>query len=279
MTTQMALFYIGTLLLTALLGYGTFVSAKLLQDWQPDRNLMLLPAENVLRLLLVGVCYILGVVSGVPNEALGWINPAGSTWFPQSVLWGVALALLFYGSTRWLIQWTGKRYYSSVVIEAIVPRDASETIPVLFAMLPAVIVEELLFRSLLIGGFGEILPIWVLLIGTGILFGVMHSPQGIWGMCGAGLAGRSLWGAISVVWLDLDPDCGALCDERFADRDRNKAAGRGGWGNVRDRIRDRFGWRAWDQNGDTAGGRAGIVRQRGQFKTASISAMTWRLLL
>ena len=189
MTIQTILFFGGTLLLTSFLGYGTFASAKLLKSWRPDRNLMLLPAENALRLLLVGLCILLGLASGSSWESLGWEVPSGSTWFPQSVLWGGGLALLFFGTTRWLIQLTGKRFYSSVIIEAIVPRTSSEIVPVMLAMIPAVIVEELLFRSLLLGGFGMIFPMWVLLITTGILFGVMHSPQGAWGMVGAAFAG------------------------------------------------------------------------------------------
>ena len=189
MTIQTILFVSGTLLLTGFLGYGTFASAKLLQNWRPDRNLMLLPAENALRILLIGICILLGLASGASKEQLGWVAPAGSIWFPQAVLWGIGIALLFFSATLRLIRRTGKRFYSSVVIEAILPRNSGETIPVLLAMIPAVIVEELLFRSLLIGGFGELIPAWVLLIVTGVLFGLMHSPQGVWGIFGAGMAG------------------------------------------------------------------------------------------
>ena len=63
----------GVLLLTAFVGYGTFATARLLKHWQPDRNLLLLPAENVMRLILVGVCIGLGYLSGLGENALGWL--------------------------------------------------------------------------------------------------------------------------------------------------------------------------------------------------------------
>ena len=59
-------------------------------------------------------------------------------------------------------------------------------------MAPVVLVEELLFRSLLIGGFALLLPLPLLLIGWSVLFGLLHAPQGLWGMLGAGLGGLLL---------------------------------------------------------------------------------------
>jgi membrane protease YdiL (CAAX protease family) len=38
--------------------------------------------------------------------------------------------------------------------------------------------EELLFRSLLIGGFQTIVPLPGLILATSIIFGLMHLPQG-----------------------------------------------------------------------------------------------------
>jgi membrane protease YdiL (CAAX protease family) len=43
-------------------------------------------------------------------------------------------------------------------------------------------VEELLFRSLLLGGLSVVVPIWALVVATALLFGWMHSPQGQLGM-------------------------------------------------------------------------------------------------
>ncbi|MEZ4684453.1 MAG: CPBP family intramembrane glutamic endopeptidase, partial [Caldilineaceae bacterium] len=83
----------------------------------------------------------------------------------------------------------GERFYSSVVIKSITPRNRQELLLVLLAMGPVVLLEELLFRSLLIGGFQAVIPLPLLLVGWSIIFGLLHSPQGWWGMVGAGLAG------------------------------------------------------------------------------------------
>jgi membrane protease YdiL (CAAX protease family) len=69
---------------------------------------------------------------------------------------------------------------------------------VLPALFLAVLVEELLFRSLWLGGLGLFLTIPVLVAGTAFLFGWMHSPQGRLGMMmtaavSALLAGLFLW--------------------------------------------------------------------------------------
>ena len=176
-------------LLLTFLSYGTFATAQLLRHWQPDRNLLLMPAETGLRLAMVVFTFVLGSLSGVPAAQLGWTL---NQWRPQLLIglgWGVALATIFYWTTRWLLQHGGERYYSAVVIHAITPKTNRELVAVLLAMIPVVLLEEMLFRSLLIGGFQILLPAPMLVIGWGIFFGALHSPQGRWGMIGAGLAG------------------------------------------------------------------------------------------
>ncbi len=186
------IFFSLTLALVTLIGYGTFATARLLRDWQPDRNLLLTPAENLLRLGLIAFAVVLGRVSGVGAAQLGWILTPLWSQLIWGVIWGMLLAGFFAWSTRWLIHKSGERYYSSVIIKAITPRNRRELILVLLAMIPVVLLEELLFRSLLIGGFRAVLPVPLLLAGWSILFGLLHSPQGRWGMIGAGLAGLLL---------------------------------------------------------------------------------------
>lgn len=186
------LFLLLTLALVVFIGYGTYATARLLRTWRPDRNLLLLPAENLLRLVLIGVCIILGYLSGVPLTALGWRFPQVEQQLFWGVGWGVALALFFYGSTQWLVRTTGQRFYSSVVIQAITPKDRRELLLVLLAMAPVVLLEELLFRSLLIGGFAHLVSLPLLIIGWSVVFGLLHSPQGPWGMIGAGVGGLVL---------------------------------------------------------------------------------------
>ncbi|MEZ4860567.1 MAG: type II CAAX endopeptidase family protein [Caldilineaceae bacterium] len=178
-----------TLALLAFLSYGTYATARLLQHWRPDRNLLLIPEENLLRLLLVAGCVVLGLVSGLPLTQLGWTMTNTWSQLGWGVLWGSALALFFYGATRWLVQRTGQRFYSSVVIQTITPRNGRELFGVLLSLISVVFLEELLFRSLLIGGLTPLAPASLLLVVWGIVFGLLHSPQGIWGMLGAGLAG------------------------------------------------------------------------------------------
>jgi membrane protease YdiL (CAAX protease family) len=74
---------------------------------------------------------------------------------------------------------------------------------VLLALLPAAAVEELLFRSLPLGGLGWLVPPQWLLWPLALFFGLLHWPQGPWGVLGTALAGialsllflatRSLW--------------------------------------------------------------------------------------
>lgn len=192
MTINFWLFALLTLALVIFIGYGTYATARLLRTWRPDRNLLLLPAENLLRLVLISVCIILGYLSGVPAAQLGWLFPAIRQQLLWGSVWGVLLALFFYGSTQWLVRSTGQRFYSSVVIQAITPRNLRELLLVLLAMAPVVLVEELLFRSLLIGGFAHVAPLPLLVIGWSVIFGLLHSPQGMWGMVGAGLGGLLL---------------------------------------------------------------------------------------
>lgn len=192
MSINFWLFVILTAALVAFLSYGTYATARLLRTWQPDRNLLLLPAENLLRLVLIALCIILGYLSGVPPAQLGWVFPAIGQQVLWGLVWGSGLALFFYSSTQWLVRITGQRFYSSVVIQAITPRSRRELFLVLLVMVPVVLVEELLFRSLLIGGFAVLMPLPVLMIGWSVLFGLLHAPQGVWGMLGAGLGGLLL---------------------------------------------------------------------------------------
>jgi len=176
----------------AFIGYGTYMTARLLRTWQPDYNLLLLPAENWLRLGLIGLCLALGLLSGLSRQELGWVTTDWPTHVGWGAVWGSGLALFFYLTTHWLIGHGDGRFYSTVIIKAITPRNRRELGLVLLAMGPVVLLEELLFRSLLIGGLRPLLPLPVLVIGWSILFGLLHQPQGSWGMIGAGLAGLLL---------------------------------------------------------------------------------------
>lgn len=189
MALRYAIFLLITLALTGFIGYGTFATARLLRTWRPDRNLLLLPAENGVRIALVFLCIGLGYVSGVGLDVLGW---RWEKWRVDAALGlgvGLLLAFGFYAATRALLRVGGGRFYSPSVLEILLPRNRREFWLVLLAFVPAVLVEELLFRSLLIGGLSPLLSPLLLVLGTGVAFGLLHSPQGVWGMAGAALAG------------------------------------------------------------------------------------------
>ncbi len=189
MTIRYAFFLLFTLALTGFIGYGTFATARLLRTWRPERNLLLLPQENALRVLLVFVCIGLGLLSGVKPSALGW---QWANWQTDALLGlaiGLVLAFGFYTATQLLLKLGGGRFYSPSVLEILLPTNRREFWLVLLAFLPAVLVEELLFRSLLIGGLSPWIAPLALVLGGGVVFGLVHSPQGVWGMAGGGLAG------------------------------------------------------------------------------------------
>jgi membrane protease YdiL (CAAX protease family) len=183
------LFVLLTLALTTWIGYNTYLTARLLRTWRPESNPLLHPLETVVRLMLIVACIGLGWMSGLDRTVLGWTAAHAWAQTAWGVLAGLVLAAVFLVATRWVVKRTGERYYSSLVIELIVPRDRREFLLTALAMVTVVLLEELLFRSLLVGGLTPLLPGPVLVVGFGILFGLLHSPQGTWGMIGAILAG------------------------------------------------------------------------------------------
>jgi membrane protease YdiL (CAAX protease family) len=196
--SRYTLFVVLTLVLTIWIGYNTYVTARLLRTWRPESNPLLHPLETVVRLVLIVACISLGWLSGLDQAVLGWtaVDPwVQVTW---GALGGLLLGAVFLLATRWVVKRSGDRYYSPLVIDLIVPKDGREFLLTALAMVTVVLLEELLFRSLLVGGMTPLLPGPLLAVGVGIVFGLLHSPQGVWGMAGAALAGIML-GALFVL--------------------------------------------------------------------------------
>jgi hypothetical protein len=170
------------LLLTALLGWITYQSNLLLKQIKPDFNLLLSPPETIVRLLLVALCLLLAWLSGLPASKLGFSSPNPQ----QSIGLGLGLGLvgqiLINLLTRWAIARFGRQIYSPIVVQSVLPSRPAEWLPVSLALLPAVVMEELLFRSLWLGAFSSVVPISLLIVGTSFVFGFMHLPQGILGV-------------------------------------------------------------------------------------------------
>jgi membrane protease YdiL (CAAX protease family) len=199
MEIGLVLLVAGTLTLTVFVSWATYRSAQILQQLEEvEANLLLLPAENLLRVGLVVACLVLGWVSGLPRQQFGWISYAPLADVALGVAMGVAIQMPLNTLTNWSVKRFGPQIYSPIVIRSILPRTREEWAPVLLALFPTVLVEELLFRSLLLGGMRLFFPVWVLVVGTALLFGWMHSPQGRLGMVMTAsisilLAGLFLW--------------------------------------------------------------------------------------
>lgn len=189
MNWRYALFVILTLALTALLAAATVATTRLLRTWRPDHNPLLLPGENLLRVAMVAFCIGLGWLSGAPPATLGWTLEGWPWQLAGGAVVGVILGGLFHSVTQRIVARTGQRFYSPILTEIIAPRDPVELLAMAAAFLPAVALEELLFRSLWIGAFSQALPVALLLPVSALIFGLLHGLQGTWGMAGATLAG------------------------------------------------------------------------------------------
>jgi membrane protease YdiL (CAAX protease family) len=190
----MILFVLGTLLLLAFLAFGTWHTARILSEIPPQWNLLLLPAENLLRLGLIAVCIMLALGSGKSFAQFGWqvINPVSE--IAVGLIIGTVVALAVPLVTHLAVARFGAGIYSPVVIQRVMPRNRREWLLVPLAFIPAVLLEELLFRSLLLGGFGSLVSPLLLAGIWSVLFGVMHSPQGALGMVVAAALGLLLSG-------------------------------------------------------------------------------------
>lgn len=182
-------FLVGTLLLLIFLAWATWRSAQVLRLIPPTMNVLLLPAENVMRVLLVLVCIGLGWLSGLPFPQLGWGSAEPVRDGLAGLLIGGVIAMLVPPLTQWAVNRFGKQVYSPIVVRSVLPRNRQQWLLVPSALFLAVFLEEILFRSLLLGGFGSIAPPFLLALIWSIVFGVMHLPQGLLGMIVAAMLG------------------------------------------------------------------------------------------
>jgi membrane protease YdiL (CAAX protease family) len=186
---RLTIFATGTLAVTAIIAYLTYRSAQLLRKIQVPFNLMLSPVENGFRLLLVLLCVALGRLSGLPPARLGWAVRSPAMDVLIGLVLGVTIQVVLHPATRWAVGRFGKQVYSPMVMLNILPETRREWILVPLALAPAALVEELLFRSLLLGGLSALWPALALAIGGSLLFGVMHTPQGPLGIVATGTVG------------------------------------------------------------------------------------------
>jgi len=174
------------ILFTGLIAWITYRSYLLLKEFRPDFNLLLSLPESIVRVLMVGFCLFLVWLSGLPGDELGLavVTPGASIALGLGV--GLVTQFVVNFVTTQFIKYFGRHIYSPWLIRNILPRRRIEWVLVALAFLPPVAMEELLFRTLLIGGFKDAVPLPLLVIVTSIIFGVMHQPQGKLGVAVAG---------------------------------------------------------------------------------------------
>lgn len=158
------------------------------------------PSEVGLRFLLAnvllthgGILLVIGLgvsLTRIPPAALGLSTHASSEVF----LWGVSAGLVLYGLDELL---SGIARNVGVVPDErlrtlLAPASGPGWLLVLAVIFPLVaLAEEVLFRAVLIGVTGGVLGVdpWLLVLGSSLLFGITHRPQGVGGVVVTGLLG------------------------------------------------------------------------------------------
>jgi uncharacterized protein len=112
-------------------------------------------------------------------------------------LWGglaaglaLALSLMVLGYAT--VHYWGQGVHSPRIVRYILPVNRREWVGVSLALLPAAALEELLFRSLPLAGLSWLISPWILLWPLALFFGLLHWPQGWWGVAGTTLAAIAL---------------------------------------------------------------------------------------
>lgn len=187
-----AVFILGSLLLLAALAWVTYQSGKLLRALPLTENLLLAPLENAVKAAIIAVCAGLAAISGLPPAQFGWTATHPAADLGTAILFAVTVQVSVNALTRWAIRRFGKAVYSPVVMLNIFPRTRRDWLLVPLAMGLAVLLEEVLFRSLLLGGLSAWVPAPLLVAALGVVFGAMHSPQGSLGMAVAAAVGIAL---------------------------------------------------------------------------------------
>jgi membrane protease YdiL (CAAX protease family) len=195
---QQWLFLACLALLMAVVAIGTVRTGRLLRVWVPPRNLLLSWPEALSRVLLVILCLALGIGLGPGAAGLGLSIEDLPADLALGFLAGLALSGLIALAGQLVIRRWGQDVYDPRLVRAIMPADRREWIGVLLVFLPAALGEELLFRALPLAGLTWLIAPQLLLWPISLFFGLLHWPQGGWGVTGASLAALLL-GALFLI--------------------------------------------------------------------------------
>ena len=182
------LFLAGLVALIALVAVSTVRTGRLLRTWTPPFNPLLSLPENALRLGLIAASVGLGLAFGPGPAALGW--QTAHIWRDLA-----RRRLLRCGDGRVLCPGGAGRGES--VGAGGLRRPGAPVHPAGHSARAAgggagaaagCMLEELLFRSLPLGGLTWLIaPHW-LMWPLAVFFGLLHWPQGGWGVAGTTLA-------------------------------------------------------------------------------------------
>jgi len=182
------IFLAGLVALLALVAVSTVRTGRLLRTWTPPFNPLLSLPENALRLGLIAAGVGLGLVFGPGPAALGWQTAHIGRDVALGAFIGVVMAGFFALAGRAAVNRWGQEVHDDRVLRCILPVTRRERPGVALALLPAALLEELLFRSLPLGGLTWLVaPHW-LMWPLAVFFGLLHWPQGGWGVAGTTLA-------------------------------------------------------------------------------------------
>jgi uncharacterized protein len=174
------------LLFTSLMAWMTYRSYLLLKEIEPQFNVLLSLPETIVRIVLVGFCLFLAWLSGLPASELGLMADRPWRSLALGISVGLITALSINAITLLAIRYFGRHIYSPWLIRNILPRSSVEWLFIALAFFFSVVMEELLFRTLLISVFKDLVPLPLLIILTSLAFGLMHQPQGRLGVAVSG---------------------------------------------------------------------------------------------
>lgn len=182
MTLGDVVMVLGTITLTILLAVATVQTAVLLRVREIEHNPLLSPIDAGLRVGLIVVCLGLAAMSSQPASSFGLSGATFIADIAQGMGFGAVLAFVTMGVSTIAVRVWGAAIYSPKLVLALIPTRRREWVLVPLVLTVAVILEELLFRGLVIGGLG----VWVhpvpLVIGFSVAFGLLHAPQGLLGI-------------------------------------------------------------------------------------------------
>ena len=200
------IFLIGTLALISFLYWAAYQSDRALKTRavEINGNLLLSVPEFLFKIILLGICFGLANSLSVDRleKYIGWPSSQPLADIVIGITIGLVTAFAVNIISTIAIRIWGKRIYSPAIMRGMIPRNQIEWLLILVPLLLAVALEEVLFRALLIGGFSMVVNPWIMAIASSIVFGLMHSPQGILGIVLVGLVGM-LFGAVFILTNSL----------------------------------------------------------------------------